>query len=52
MPATVIGGEAPIEEGLDSRIALADWLTAPDNTLFSRNFTNRVWAHFFHRGLG
>ena len=51
MPATVIGGEAPIEEGLDSRIALADWLTAPDNTLFSRNFTNRVWAHFFHRGL-
>lgn len=51
MPATVIGGESPIEAGLDSRIALAEWLTSPDNTLFSRNFTNRVWAHFFHRGL-
>ena len=51
MPATVIGGESPIEGGLDSRIALAEWLTSPDNTLFSRNFTNRVWAHFFHRGL-
>jgi len=51
MPATVIGGESPIEEGLDSRIALAEWLTAPDNALFSRNYTNRVWAHFFHRGL-
>ena len=51
MPATVIGGESPIEGGVDSRIALAEWLTSPDNTLFSRNFTNRVWAHFFHRGL-
>lgn len=51
MPATVIGGESPIEGGLDSRIALAEWLTSPDNTLFSRNFTNRVWANFFHRGL-
>ena len=51
MPATVIGGKSPIEGGLDSRIALAEWLTSPDNTLFSRNFTNRVWAHFFHRGL-
>ncbi len=51
MPATVIGGESPIKAGLDSRIALAEWLTAPDNTLFSRNYTNRVWAHFFHRGL-
>jgi hypothetical protein len=51
MPATVIGGESPVPAGRDSRIALAEWLTAPGNKLFSRNIANRVWAHFFHRGL-
>lgn len=51
MPATVIGGEQPVPASRDSRLALAEWLTAKDNTLFSRNIANRVWAHFFHRGL-
>jgi len=51
MPATVIGGERPVPRSRDSRIALAEWLTAPENKLFSRNIANRVWAHFFHRGL-
>ena len=51
MPATVIGGEKPVPASRDSRIALAEWLTAPGNKLFSRNISNRVWAHFFHRGL-
>ncbi len=51
MPATVIGGEQPVPASRDSRIALAEWLTAPGNKLFSRNISNRVWAHFFHRGL-
>lgn len=51
MPATVIGGESPVPAGRDSRIALSEWLTAPGNKLFSRNIANRVWAHFFHRGL-
>lgn len=51
MPATVIGGEGPVDGSRDSRVALASWLTSPDNKLFARNITNRVWAHFFHRGL-
>ena len=51
MLATVIGGEAPVEAQRDSRIALAEWLTSPHNNLFSRNIANRVWSHFFHRGL-
>ncbi|MAR10279.1 MAG: cell surface protein [Blastopirellula sp.] len=51
MPATVIGGENPVQADRDSRIALAEWLTSPDNQLFARNIANRVWAHFFHRGL-
>lgn len=35
----------------DRRVALADWLTSPDNTLFQRAIVNRVWANFFGSGL-
>ena len=51
MPATVLGGERPAELNLDSRVALARWLTARDNHLFAGNMANRIWARFFHRGL-
>src|SRR5262249_6634659 len=30
---------------------LAQWLTAKDNPYFARATVNRVWAHFFARGL-
>lgn len=51
IPATVLGGEQPIPAGADQLEALASWLTSPDNPHFARNFSNRIWAHFFHRGL-
>jgi hypothetical protein len=51
VPATVLGGESPVPADADRLEALAAWLTAPDNPHFSRNFANRIWAHFFHRGL-
>ncbi|MCE9603287.1 MAG: DUF1549 and DUF1553 domain-containing protein [Planctomycetia bacterium] len=51
VPATVLGGEAPVPPDVDQLEALAAWLTAPDNPHFSRNFANRIWAHFFVRGL-
>jgi hypothetical protein len=35
----------------DRRVALMDWLAAPDNPYFARNIVNRVWAHYFGRGL-
>lgn len=35
----------------DPRRALADWMTAPENPFFARAAVNRVWAHFFGRGL-
>jgi len=35
----------------DRRRALADWLVAPENPWFARNIANRIWAHFFGRGL-
>jgi hypothetical protein len=35
----------------DQREALAAWMTKPSNPWFSRNLSNRVWAHFLGRGL-
>ncbi|WP_437223287.1 DUF1549 domain-containing protein [Planctomicrobium sp. SH661] len=51
VPPTVLGGEAPVAGDGDPRVALAEWLTSPENELFSRNMANRIWAHYMGRGL-
>lgn len=51
VPATVLGGESPVPADVDQLEALSAWLTSPDNPHFARNFANRIWAHFFVRGL-
>ena len=35
----------------DPRRHLADWMTAADNPYFAKAFVNRLWGHFFGRGL-
>ncbi len=35
----------------DRRAALADWMTAPDNPYFATAIANRLWGHYFGRGL-
>ena len=35
----------------DPRQHLVDWMRGPDNAYFARAFVNRMWAHFFGRGL-
>jgi uncharacterized protein DUF1549/uncharacterized protein DUF1553/Big-like domain-containing protein len=35
----------------DRRIALANWVTSPQNPYFARAITNRVWKNFFAVGL-
>ncbi|MFM7923253.1 MAG: DUF1553 domain-containing protein, partial [Planctomycetaceae bacterium] len=35
----------------DRREYLADWLVSPQNTLFARSITNRVWKNYFGVGL-
>ena len=46
-------GAAPLEiaPDTDPRIALADWMSDPNNAFFSRALVNRYWKHFFSRGL-
>jgi Protein of unknown function (DUF1549)/Protein of unknown function (DUF1553) len=51
MPARFLGGASPDVKGKDPRLALAEWLTAKENPLFRQNMANRVWAHFFGRGI-
>jgi hypothetical protein len=51
-PPRPLDGEAiPLEATADRRLALADWLTAPENPYFSRAITNRVWANFLGVGM-
>ncbi len=46
-------GSAPFDLGVhdDPRRHLAAWMTAPDNPFFARTMANRMWAHFFGRGI-
>ena len=51
MQPQFLGGEKPDVTGKDRRQVLADWLTKPGNPFFASNVANRVWAHFFGRGI-
>ena len=35
----------------DRRAAFADWLTADANPWFAKNLANRLWSHYFGRGI-
>jgi len=50
-PAKTLGAVEPVGVEGDPRPALAAWLTAPDNEIFSRNLANRIWAQFLGRGV-
>jgi hypothetical protein len=52
VPAHALGAAPADFTGLpDRRTVLAQWMTAPDNPLFARALANRLWAHYFGRGL-
>jgi len=47
-----LGAKAPkLESGDDYRKLLAEWIASDDNTAFSKNIANIVWAHFFGIGI-
>jgi hypothetical protein len=46
-------GGAALKAGSEQslRKALADWMVSRDNPFFARAMVNRMWGHFFGRGL-
>ncbi len=47
-----LGAAMPrLESGKDYRTLLADWIASNENTAFSKNIANLVWAHFFGIGI-
>jgi hypothetical protein len=46
-------GAAPVDFANvpDRRQPLADWMTAGDNPYFAAAISNRLWSHYFGRGL-
>jgi len=52
VPARALGASpADFANVSDRRQTLATWMTAPDNPFFARAIANRMWAHYFGRGL-
>ena len=51
MKPKFLGGIEPDVAGVDRRVVLAKWLTSTENTLFARSIANRVWSHFFGKGI-
>lgn len=45
------GPPATVGTGEDPRSALAGWMLDPANPFFARAAANRMWSHFFGRGI-
>ncbi|MCC6591458.1 MAG: PSD1 domain-containing protein [Bryobacterales bacterium] len=41
----------PLGDSTGRRIALADWITQPNHPLTARVIVNRIWMHYFGRGI-
>jgi hypothetical protein len=44
-------GDVRVSKGQDPRQIVMAWLRRPDNPYFARAIVNRVWAHYFGRGI-
>jgi len=52
VPAAGLGASAvEFAAGADRRQVLAEWMTGRDNPFLARMIVNRLWAHYFGRGL-
>ncbi|HZW30911.1 MAG TPA: DUF1549 domain-containing protein, partial [Isosphaeraceae bacterium] len=50
-PAFLDGSQPTRCDPADLRMALARWMTAPENPYFAPAAVNRIWGYFFGRGL-
>ncbi len=51
LPRPLGGPDLNADRFQDPRVGLADWLTAPENPFFAQTLVNRMWGHFFGRGI-
>jgi hypothetical protein len=52
LPPKAPGGPVlKMDKGKDLRVDLYNWLVQPDNPFFARSFTNRIWGHYFGKGI-
>jgi len=51
LPAPLDGSVLDASAGADRRVLFIHWLLAKDNKFFARTQVNRLWRHFFARGL-
>lgn len=51
MKPKFLGGDFPNVSKIDRRTVLAKWISSKDNPYFAENFANRIWAHFFGKGI-
>lgn len=40
-----------MNDPIDRRVKLAEWMTSPENPFFARNIVNRFWGYMMGRGL-
>ena len=50
-PRFLDGTPVPEDRRDDWRLALAEWMTSPDNPYFAPAMANRMWGYFFGRGI-
>ncbi len=50
VPPHPLDGPA-MNDPLDRRLKLAEWMTRPDNPFFAKNIVNRFWGYYMGRGL-
>ncbi|TXT38819.1 MAG: hypothetical protein FD138_242 [Planctomycetota bacterium] len=50
-PKFLDGDYAEFTSEQDPRHALVDWMAKPENPYFARTLVNRLWGHFFGRGI-
>ncbi|MEZ6042584.1 MAG: DUF1553 domain-containing protein [Planctomycetaceae bacterium] len=51
LPTPLDGEAIPLNSEVDRREYMANWLISPQNKLFARSITNRVWKNYFGVGL-
>jgi len=51
IPPTFLGGGKAENLPVDRREALANWMLTRENPFFARAMVNRIWKHYFGRGI-